>query len=324
MGSRICSLAFSFAFLAACADTGEEAPPVGGSAGLPAGGAGAGGLSGSTAGGGGGGTLGGGSGTGGSSAGLRGSGATSGGSAGARTMGGGSTGIGSTGSSGAGGEGGAAEPSLTSFRVAVIGSSTAAGEGASSASRGWVSLLAASLEDAVVGDFTVVNLAMGGYTSVELLPDSGANGSIDDAVEREPNLIVVSLAGSNDLSAGTSTSTFMARLTSIRDAAVDAGIPVFFVSTAPKDLSTSERETLRDWAAEIGTRFSTCWVPGGGGEHAPCFVDIFEPLADASLGVASEYGAGDGIHLNDAGHAAIHEVALAVVEPYICSMTACR
>jgi lysophospholipase L1-like esterase len=187
-----------------------------------------------------------------------------------------------------------------------------------------VSLLRISLDDAVLGDFSVVNLARGGYTSVELAPGSGADGSIDDAIDEDPNLIVVSLAGSNDLSAGTSTSTFMARLTSMRGAAVDAGIPIFFVSTAPKDLSTSERETLRDWADEMGTRFSTCWVPEGSGEHSPCFIDIFGRLANASLGVASEYSAGDGIHLNDAGHTAIYEVASAVVEPYVCSMTACR
>jgi lysophospholipase L1-like esterase len=176
----------------------------------------------------------------------------------------------------------------------------------------------------VAGDSFVVNLAQGGYTTVELLPESGADGGIDDAIAEEPNLIVLSLAGSNDLSAGTSTNTFMTRLTTIRDAAVDAGIPIFFVSTAPKDLSTPERETLRDWAEEMGERFSTCWVPGGSGEHSPCFVDIFGTLANSSLGVAAEYGAGDGIHLNDAGHAAIHEAASAVIEPYVCSMTACR
>ena len=52
--------------------------------------------------------------------------------------------------------------------------------------------------------------------------------------------------------------------------------------------------------------------------------DIFAPLANASLGVASAYGAGDGIHLNDGGHARIFEVAEAIVKPYVCSRVACR
>jgi len=213
---------------------------------------------------------------------------------------------------------------LTSFKLTVIGSSTAAGEGASSSAKSWVALLARSLDDAVVPTFISSNLAVGGYTTVELLPGSSADGSIDDAISGRPNLILVSLAGSNDLSAGTSQSTFLSRLTSVRDAAQAAGVPVFFVSTAPKDLSDSERREPRDWATAMSTTFATCWVPERATAYAPCFIDIFAPLANASLGVASAYGAGDGIHLNDAGHAKIFEVAEAIVKPYVCSRVACR
>ena len=222
-----------------------------------------------------------------------------------------------------GGAGGGS-PMLTSFKLTVIGSSTAAGEGASSSAKSWVGLLARSLDDAVVPTFNSSNLAVGGYTTVELLPGSKADGSIDDAISGRPNLILVSLAGSNDLSAGTSQSTFLSRLTSVRDAAQTAGVPVFFVSTAPKDLSDSERRELRDWATAMSTTFATCWVPERATAYGPCFIDIFAPLANASLGVASAYGAGDGIHLNDAGHARIFEVAEAIVKPYVCSRVACR
>ena len=64
--------------------------------------------------------------------------------------------------------------------------------------------------------------------------------------------------------------------------------------------------------------------PSAATAYGPCFIDIFAPLANASLGVASAYGAGDGIHLNDAGHARIFEVAEAIVKPYVCSRVACR
>ncbi len=230
---------------------------------------------------------------------------------------------GSGGRAGTGGAGGGS-PMLTSFKLTVIGSSTAAGEGASSSAKSWVGLLARALDDAVVPTFNSSNLAVGGYTTVELLPGSKADGSIDDAISGRPNLILVSLAGSNDLSAGTSQSTFLSRLTSVRDAARTAGVPVFFVSTAPKDLSDSERRELRDWATAMSTAFATCWVPERATAYGPCFIDIFAPLANASLGVASAYGAGDGIHLNDAGHARIFEVAEAIVKPYVCSRVACR
>jgi lysophospholipase L1-like esterase len=74
----------------------------------------------------------------------------------------------------------------------------------------------------------------------------------------------------------------------------------------------------------LAAEFSSCWVPGRNGSYSPCFIDIFALLASDSLGVATEYSAGDCIHLNDAGHEVIFEAALAVVEPYVCSRTACR
>jgi lysophospholipase L1-like esterase len=236
---------------------------------------------------------------------------------------GGTSGVAGTTDGAAGSDDGGASPGAsTSFKLAVIGSSTAAGEGASSASKGWVSLLASSLESSVVGDFTAVNLAVGGYTTSDLLPD-GSDGNVDDAIATDPDLILVSLAGSNDLSAGTSTDTFLARLTSIRDRGIAAHVPVFFVSTAPKDLSSDERQTLKDWAGAMKTAFSSCWTPARS-DYDPCFIDIFGPLADDQLGVASQYGAGDGIHVNDAGHAVIFDAALPIVKAYVCSLTECE
>jgi len=67
----------------------------------------------------------------------------------------------------------------------------------------------------------------------------------------------------------------------------------------------------------------TCWTPASA-RHSPCVIDVFEPLANSGLGVRSEYSAGDGIHLNDAGHAEVARVVEAVVKPYVCSVAACR
>lgn len=237
---------------------------------------------------------------------------------------GGSAGSSSTGAgaSGAGGNGGTSEPSLESFTLAVIGSSTAAGQGASSSSLGWVSLLASKLEDRVVGDFVSRNLSVGGYATSNLMSGSSSNGNIDDAIEEVPNLIIVALAGSNDLSNGVSTETFLDRLATIQDAAFEAGIPVFFVSTAPKDLSDDEQLALLEWTNQMRQEFDTCWTPGAA-SYSPCFIDVFEALANSSLGIAEEFGSGDGIHLNDAGHQRIFEIAESVVGPYVCSLTQC-
>jgi lysophospholipase L1-like esterase len=229
---------------------------------------------------------------------------------------------GSTGSGGMG-TGGAPIPSRTHFKMVIIGSSTAAGEGASDGSRGWVSLLASQLEAQVIGDFRLVNLAVGGYATGDLLSESNSPGNIDDAVDQGPDLLVVALAGSNDLSNGVSTETFLARLIAIRDSAVKQGIPVFFVSTAPKDLSESERQALEDWAGQMRDPLSECWTPQNAA-YSPCFVDIFEALASPELNISPELGSGDGIHLNDSGHHVIFEIASEVVMPYVCSLIECR
>jgi lysophospholipase L1-like esterase len=226
---------------------------------------------------------------------------------------------GGTGESASGGS----EPELQDhFRLVVIGSSTSAGEGASSAAKGWVGLLTTALDASIATDFACTNLSMSGYSSESLMPE-GSAGNIDDAIASNPDLIVVALAGSNDLSLGTSKSTFFSRLSQVRERAEARGIPVFFLTTAPKDLSDEERETLKEWAVSIEEELGVCWVPAEE-RHSPCVIDVFDPLANSSFGVRSEFGAGDGIHLNDAGHREIFRVAEAVIGPYACSVTRCK
>jgi len=209
-----------------------------------------------------------------------------------------------------------------SFRLTVIGSSTAEGEGASRPANAWTALLEQSL--AARTAFDLRNLAVGGYTTIDLLPDSDSSGNLQAAIATDPDLILVALAGSNDLSIGTSSGTFLSRLSRLRDTAKAAGIPTFFVSTAPKDLSDSERQTLSDWADSMRQSFASCWVPGDTSPYAPCFVDVFGALATPSLELAEQYDSGDGIHLDDAGHAVVFHAAEPVIEAYVCSVAACH
>lgn len=264
----------------------------------------------------------------GAAGGLGGGGGTPGDSGGGSTSVGepaqGGSGAGSDGAGAGGSAGGSVSGDDSSFTLAVIGSSTAAGDGASAFDFAWVGLLDDSLRAAVTTPFVLDNFARGGYTSTQLLPGSGLDGNLDDALEARPDLILVALAGSNDLSSGTTTAQFMARLTEIRDVAFAAGIPVFFVSTAPKDLDRDQREALELWARTMGESFGACPIPGAASPYSPCFIDIFHALASPSLGLASEFNSGDGIHLNDAGHARIFEVAEPIIKPYVCSRTACR
>ena len=56
---------------------------------------------------------------------------------------------------------------------------------------------------------------------------------------------------------------------------------------------------------------------------SPCYIDVFDALADDSLGIDADYGSGDGIHLNDAGHEVIFRIAQEIVRPYVCQATGC-
>jgi lysophospholipase L1-like esterase len=223
------------------------------------------------------------------------------------------------------GPGSAEIPSdLSSFHIAVIGSSTANGIGASTGDFAWVTLLDEALSTKVATRYTTTNLAVGGYTAADLLPGSGAPGSIDDAIAQSPDLIVVALAGSNDLAPGFTTEMFMSQLGVVRDSANAAGIPAFFMSPLPKSLSVGEREILEQWSRLMAAEFGQCWIPGTAKAYAPCYIDVFDALADTSLGLATQFDSGDGQHPNDVGHSLLFGAVDAIVRPYVCTRTGCR
>lgn len=74
----------------------------------------------------------------------------------------------------------------------------------------------------------------------------------------------------------------------------------------------------------MAQEFSACWVPGPTLPYAPCYMDVFASLADASLGLAPSLDSGDGQHPNDAGHALLFNRVAPIVAPYVCSKTSCR
>lgn len=208
------------------------------------------------------------------------------------------------------------------FHMVVIGSSTAAGFGASRDGTAWADLVHATMTERAPAAFTLTNLAVGGHTTADLQPGSGVRGNVDDAIALAPQLLVVGLGGSNDLSGEMTTDRFVAELEQVRGAAESAGIPTFFMGTLPKNLTPWDRELLKEWDAAMAARFGTCWVPGDGAPHEQCFIGVFDVLADAALGLAPEYDSGDG-HPNDAGHALLFERSLRVIEPYVCATIEC-
>jgi lysophospholipase L1-like esterase len=185
------------------------------------------------------------------------------------------------------------------LRIVVLGSSTAAGQGASEEDSAWVWKYRTYLS-AIDPDWEVINLAVGGYTTYQVQPtgwqwpagrprpDTAKN--ITHALSLHPSAIIINLP-TNDAASGFSIIEQTENFERLSAEASRAGIPLWVSTTQPRDLPLEKRwnlMTMRDW---IGERFPDR------------VLDFWTGLATDDGLMLDHYDRGDGIHLNDAGHA---------------------
>ncbi|MFN0014392.1 MAG: SGNH/GDSL hydrolase family protein [Saprospiraceae bacterium] len=193
--------------------------------------------------------------------------------------------------------------STGSLRVVVIGSSTAAGVGARPIDSAWVPRLEAHLKRVNPAN-QVINLAKSGYQTWHLLPTgtrNPANRSAPDtlrnisrALSLMPDAIIVNLP-SNDAAAGFPVREQIENFESIAFAAWAAGVPVSFTSVQPRNFDQ----------AKIQTQFQ---VLSSLEKHLfGQIINVWEPLAMPDGRLNPRYDSGDGIHLNNPGHALLFE-----------------
>lgn len=205
--------------------------------------------------------------------------------------------------------GGGAEPAAgpAPGHWSVLGSSTAAGVGATPG-RAWVTQLADALRPR---GLAVHNLAASGALTHQALPPSQPRPDGRPATDPARNLALV-LAGrpaavllafpSNDALAGYPAAETAANLLLMRDLARREGVPVILLSSQPRnDAGSSAREAMQATDAALQAA------------AGDCFVDLRVALSGPGGGIATAYSAGDGVHLNDAGHALVFERLWAVV-----------
>jgi len=205
----------------------------------------------------------------------------------------------------------AVDPDPAVFRVVILGSSTAAGTGASSPDASWVGLLDEWLSTAT-SRHEVVNLALGGATTEPFRPDGSsplpdANRDITRASELHPDLIIVNFP-SNNVGANIPVATTIAHYREMQAVAAARGIPFFLTTTQPKNFGAySKRLLLQTEANAVRAEFG------------PLVIDIYDQLTDFKNGlrIKSAYDSGDGTHLNDAGHAYIFGTARDVIASYV-------
>lgn len=203
------------------------------------------------------------------------------------------------------------DPFPDQFRVVILGSSTAAGSGASAPWKAWARRLDTWLGTATT-DHEVVNLAKSGASTVTFRPDGSspapdANRNINRALELNPDVILINLP-SNNVYDGIPVETTISHYREIVAEADRRGVPVFMTTTQPRNFEDSaRRRLLQDEAIAIRTEFGVA------------VIDIYDQLTDFAndLRLKPAYDSGDGTHLNDAGHNYVFQVARDKIAPLV-------
>ncbi len=190
----------------------------------------------------------------------------------------------------------------------VLGSSTALGVGASQGA-GWVARLATAQAARQV---TVQNLSKAGASTFAALsanraaipnrpvPDLTAN--VDRALALQPRLLLLSYP-TNDTAAGYGAEETVNNLLALRQAAAAGGATTMVLGSQPRDaFNAGQNDKLQAIDEALAQQLG------------PCFVPLRAALADAQGRIAPRYSEGDGIHLNDAGHARVAQQVQAVLD----------
>lgn len=192
--------------------------------------------------------------------------------------------------------------------IVVIGSSTAAGNGASTLDSAWVWRYRRYVK-AADPKAMVVNLAVGGYTTYDLMPSDytpptgrptpKTAANITMALTYNPNAIIVNLP-SNDANAGYAISEQMSNYAAMYALAGKANAKMWIMTSQPKYLTDLAKRALL-----TGAKDSILLV------YKSQAINVWDGLAAADATILPKYNSGDGTHLNDAGHRFIYDKTVA-------------
>ncbi len=201
-------------------------------------------------------------------------------------------------------------------RIAVIGSSTARGTGASVPDSGWVRQLSRTYKCRMDIVDTVYNLASAGTTFYHGMPNecsppanrpvplpannvSRAMQLLNSLPDHSNGLIIVNYpTGGYDTY---SMEEIMTGLQTIFDTATLAGFRCLVSTTQPRTDAAFNTPAIRKKLADIKDSILLRFGP----EHSVNFYDGVVNAADSSI--LSSFAAGDNIHFNDAGHRILSE-----------------
>ncbi len=180
----------------------------------------------------------------------------------------------------------------------VLGSSTAAGTGASTTDSSWVGRFRNYVQS-FDADARVINLAIGGYTTYDIMPNNftppagrpapKVNNNVTIALSYKPAAVLINMP-SNDAARSFTLEEQIRNFRTIIGLIEAQGIPYRVTTTQPRNLDAAGRQNLQIMRDSILAIF---------GENA---VNIFDEMATPDGGLKSIYDIGDGIHVNNSGH----------------------
>lgn len=187
---------------------------------------------------------------------------------------------------------------VAGFRTVIMGSSSAAGAGASQPVLSWAGLYSQWLQQ---GGGDIVNIAKGGHTTYDALPQYCLSAesrrqpdpehNIDQALAHSPDLVIIAYP-SNDAALGWDAVESVGNIMLLRSVLAEAGVPSLVVGAQPRTLTAKQRTQLERFDTLLQQEIKDCYVP----VYAALYSNqTLNPALDA----------GDGVHVNDQGHALI-------------------
>jgi len=188
------------------------------------------------------------------------------------------------------------------YRIVVLGSSTAEGIGPENINDAWVNLYRDYLTQQD-SRFEVINLGKGGFSTYDILPTgtqikAGVGRTIDTqrnvtkALSLDPGGIIINMP-SNDAAYGFPVEDQLANYDLISGLIDDQNIPLWVTSVQPKNFgsNTTNKNIQLEMLDAVEEKFGDMTI------------DFWTGLGQSNNnGILPEYDAGDGTHMNGAGH----------------------
>lgn len=189
-----------------------------------------------------------------------------------------------------------------SEKIVILGSSTAEGAGVSKIELSWVNRLSSAIKSESKENL-VYNFGKSGYCTYHILPleiefknkplpDKERN--INKALSLNPSLVIINMP-SNDAAYGYSNDEQLRNYRIIVDKLKSKNIKYLICSPQPRNFKDVK---VRDQQFQLHQLMSK--------EFSSNYVDSWSDLSSDDYSMKEIYNSGDGIHLNDAGHAIIY------------------